>query len=69
MPDQEGLETIMEIKRDYPHIKVLAISGGGKLATGDYLSMAGRLGADFTLRKPFFKQELLDAVQELFEGK
>ena len=61
MPEKEGLETISEIKKKYSHIKILAISG----AETDYLSVAKFMGADLTLRKPFSKQELLQAVTTL----
>ena len=69
MPEKEGIETILELNKDYPHIKILAISGGGKGSAQDYLSMAKGMGADVTLKKPFVKQELLEAVQELLERK
>jgi YesN/AraC family two-component response regulator len=29
MPEKEGLETIMELQRDFPDVKIIAISGGG----------------------------------------
>ncbi len=69
MPEKEGIETIIELKRDYPHIKILAISGGGKGSAQNYLTIAKKSGADLTLSKPFIKKELLDAVQELLESK
>ena len=67
MPEKEGIETIREIKRDFSHIKILAMSGGGKGNAMDYLRMAKGMGADLTLRKPFIKQELLKAVQEILD--
>ena len=69
MPEKEGIETIIELKRDYPHIKILAISGGGKGSAQNYLAIAKKFGADLTLSKPFVKQELLEAVQEILERK
>ncbi len=69
MPEKEGIETIMEIRQDFSHIRILAISGGGRIDAKGYLSMAKQLGADLTLAKPFVKQELIEAVQELLEGK
>ena len=65
MPDKEGIETIMEIKKDYPAIKIIAMSGGGKIGADSYLQMAGHLGAGRTLEKPFHQSELIDAVREL----
>ena len=68
MPEQEGLETIRELKRDFSAIKILAISGGGKLFTPDYLHSAKLLGADLTLSKPFDKKELLKKLKKLLEA-
>ena len=65
MPEKDGLETIQELKRDYPDIKILAISGGGKISAQNYLILAQKVGADLILKKPFDKQELLDAVKKL----
>ena len=69
MPEKEGIETILEIKRDFSHIRILAISGGGRGDSQNYLLLAKKLGADLTLSKPFIKQELLEAVQELLEHR
>jgi DNA-binding NtrC family response regulator len=65
MPDKEGLETITEVKSKLPELKILAISGGGKINAKDYLLTAKALGAHSTLAKPFLKKELLDIVSEL----
>jgi len=69
MPEKEGIETIRDLKANYPELKVLAISGGGKGNAQDYLYIAKGIGADSTLKKPFISQELLVAVQELFPDK
>jgi len=66
MPEKEGIETIMELRRDFPNVKIIAISGGGKaLARDTCLRFAKGLGASRALAKPFSRQELLDAVQEV----
>ncbi len=65
MPDKEGIETIMELKKDFPAIKIIAMSGGGKVGPDSYLVMARHLGADKTLAKPFLQSELVNAVREL----
>jgi CheY-like chemotaxis protein len=62
MPEKEGLETIREIRKECPDTKVLAISGGGRLGNIDYLAIAGMLGAEEVLPKPFAPMELLDVV-------
>lgn len=69
MPDKEGIETIMEIKKYFPAIKIIAISGGGKIGPDGYLMLAGQLGADKTLAKPFMQSELIRAVRELLGEK
>ncbi len=67
MPEKEGIEIIQEIKRDFPKVKIIAISGGGTGDAGQYLDMAKTMGADNTLAKPFEKEELLKAVTDLLD--
>ncbi|RMD99368.1 MAG: response regulator [Bacteroidetes bacterium] len=67
MPRKEGLETIQEMKRDFPKIKILAVSGGGRGSANVYLELAGKLGADSVLKKPFIKRQLLEAVHGLLK--
>lgn len=62
MPGKEGIETIMEIKKSRPEVKVLAMSGGGKVTPELYLKCAGALGADATLQKPFARADLLTVI-------
>ncbi len=65
MPEKEGLELIMDLKSDYPEVKIIAISGGGKLGPHEYLPLAKDLGALATFEKPFKQEDLLIAVQEI----
>ena len=65
MPEMEGLETIRELHREYPGVKIIAMSGGGESGMLSFLSYAKRFGALRTLRKPFSREELLANVQEL----
>jgi DNA-binding response OmpR family regulator len=64
MPEKEGLETIKEIRDRSPQARILAISGGGRLGTMDFLQIARKLGADRILHKPFDPDELLDMVED-----
>jgi len=64
MPEKDGLETIKELKRDFPDAKIIAISGGDKVGPGNYLKMAKNQGALCTLTKPIEQEELLAAVQK-----
>lgn len=53
MPDKEGIALIMELRRDYPGAKIIAMSGGGRIGNKDFVSIATALGADAGLQKPF----------------
>jgi DNA-binding NtrC family response regulator len=68
MPEKEGLETIFELRRDDPGVKVIAISGGGHLAPQGYLDTAARFGAQRTFAKPVDRDQLLTAIRELLEA-
>ncbi len=65
MPNKEGLETITEIRRDFPDLKMIAISGGGRIGPGSYLPLAQSLGAHRTFAKPFTLAEIVAAIREL----
>jgi CheY-like chemotaxis protein len=67
MPNQEGLETIMQLRQLTPHLKIIAISGGGRLGPEDYLPIAEGIGAALTLAKPFLAEEMLAAVARLLK--
>ena len=53
MPEQEGMQTIQQLRQADPDVKILAISGGGRLVNIDFLQVALHLGADGILPKPF----------------
>jgi CheY-like chemotaxis protein len=63
MPVKDGLKFIMELVRDYPDLKILAISGGGAIKAERYLTMAGYLGDIATLEKPFKREAFLEQVR------
>jgi len=65
MPEKEGLETIMQIRRDFPDVKIIAMSGGGRISATHYLEMAQTIGADRTFAKPFDRTDVINAVREL----
>lgn len=67
MPEKEGIETIRELRRDFPDLKIIAISGGGRASADGYLSVAKTIGANKTLSKPFDLKKILDTVKELLE--
>lgn len=65
MPEKEGIETIIELRRSSHGSKILAISGGGHAGKIDFLTVAKKLGADLVLQKPIRAAELLNAVASL----
>src|ERR1700675_2473266 len=58
MPEKEGLEVLMELRKKQPPVKIIAISGG------DYLHMAKLMGAAKVLAKPFSSDVLIAAISE-----
>ena len=62
MPEQEGLETIKQLKMEFPEASIIAMSG--KPTGGTMLTVAKRLGATTVLQKPFLPEELLKVVEE-----
>jgi CheY-like chemotaxis protein len=65
MPEQEGFETIRELRRDFPATSIIAMSGGGQMGCDTLLAIAERLGAQRVLQKPFGLRDMLDAVHQL----
>src|ERR1043166_1095194 len=63
MPEQDGLETLMEIRRNTPGAKVIAISGHGT----ESLEVAKRLGAVGALTKPFQLADLLSVMRQALD--
>ena len=68
MPDKEGIETLIQFKRDYPDTKVIMISSGGRRQVEDFLNIAQRFGADVVLKKPIKPSILLSHTTELLWG-
>jgi DNA-binding response OmpR family regulator len=67
MPDIEGLEVIMELRRNDQNVRIIAMSGGGQVRAEEYLGTAQKLGANLTLSKPFGNQEFLEAVRGVLD--
>jgi YesN/AraC family two-component response regulator len=65
MPDKEGLELIIEMKKKSPELKIIAMSGGGRISPESYLECARHFGAEKVFQKPFKQKELVTAVREL----
>ena len=63
MPRQEGIETILTLRRTDPDTKIIAISGGGHTGNTDALEMARLLGANGIIEKPFRTDQLLATIK------
>lgn len=63
MPKKDGLETVRELQGLYPELKIIVISGGGWTKSSLFLDIARKLGAHYTLYKPFHPQELIEALK------
>ena len=68
MPDMEGIETIRELRKINPDVKIIAFSGGGSLSPEGYLKIAASMGARYTFKKPFDINELKEAVKKLLDS-
>jgi DNA-binding NtrC family response regulator len=62
MPEQEGIQTITELRRLDPAVRIIAISGGGRIGNTDFLKIAQHLGAADVVAKPFDPDDLVERV-------
>ena len=65
MPEEDGLKVVIKLRELKPSIKIIAISGGGKVGPGSYLNLAKALGADAIYSKPFSLNDLVDTIEQL----
>lgn len=68
MPDSDGIEVICTVREKNPDIKIIAISGGGRISAHDHLRVAHQLGANGILAKPFTTDQLLCEVNRLLSA-
>jgi len=64
MPEKEGIETIIELRKARPDVRIVVISGGARVNSLDFLEVAKKFGAAAALRKPFAMTELCRVVNE-----
>ena len=69
MPEKEGIEIILALRKDYPDVPIFAMSGCGIKPPDGYLKMAKLSGAQAIFEKPIKKEELLNAVKKALEFK
>jgi CheY-like chemotaxis protein len=65
MPEKDGLETIIDLRKRHPGLKILARSGGDRTGNRQYLRIAKEFGAVRVLPKPFRPKEILTVVEEI----
>ena len=65
MPNKDGLETIVELRKRQPDIRILAISSGGVMDRSLLLRTAMAIGADESLQKPLRLETFADTVTRL----
>ena len=69
MPEEDGLKVVIKLRELKPSIKIIAISGGGKVGPGSYLNLAKALGADAIYSKPFSVNDLISKIEQLLDNE
>jgi CheY-like chemotaxis protein len=67
MPEEDGLKVVIKLRELKPSLKIIAISGGGKVGPGSYLNLAKALGADAIYSKPFSINDLIAKIEQLLD--
>lgn len=62
MPETDGLEMIMRVRKESGNVRIIAMSGGGRTRNMDMLDFAKSFGADAVLAKPFLPKELISSI-------
>lgn len=65
MPNMEGLETSVALLDKFPDVKIIAVSGGGRVAPESYLDLAQEMGVHAILKKPFESSDIEPLVENL----
>jgi DNA-binding response OmpR family regulator len=68
MPEEEGLETILEFRGRSPAVRIISISGGGEIESHNHLKTARAMGSRKTFPKPLEPGKLPDPVRELLQN-
>jgi len=66
MPNKEGFETIKDLNNEFPDAKIVAMSGGGKNSSENYLDIAKKFNVVDVFEKSFEWEEMLKIVRKLF---
>ncbi|WP_319779699.1 response regulator [Maridesulfovibrio sp.] len=65
MPEKEGVQTVRELMKENPDVKIIAVSGGSSSANYDSLDWIKMFGVKYTFTKPFNAKAILAAVDDL----
>jgi CheY-like chemotaxis protein len=65
MPEMDGLETLLSIKKQSPTTSVVMMTGGGARCRMDFLEAAKRFGADDVIKKPFTAEQLVSVIKQV----
>ena len=68
MPDVDGYEVILDLRRMGMSDRTIAVSGGGRTAADDYLVTAQHFDVAATFNKPIDLQALRDKVDEIIKS-
>lgn len=67
MPFMNGIDFISKVKKDFPDLKVIAITGGGNIygKVGELLEQAKKQGADGLVEKPYKMKDILKLIEDI----
>ncbi len=68
MPNKDGIGMIIDLQKEFPDVRIIAMSGGGLNKPEGYLKGAKKLGAAYTLTKPIDREKMLRAVKNTIKG-
>jgi len=62
MPEMDGVEVILKLRKTEPDLRIIAVSGGGLSHNFQFLDLTNNLGANLVLHKPILPDELVEHV-------
>jgi YesN/AraC family two-component response regulator len=67
MPEKEGIETIIDLRKSSPDICIIAMSDGGKYGQNYFNNLTKVLGVKTFLKKPFSSKELINTINQFLD--
>ncbi|MFP6584206.1 MAG: response regulator [Candidatus Hydrogenedentota bacterium] len=65
MPRMTGHEVMLTLRKDFPELKIIAMTGGGNVDSKLYLRVSESIGADWTVSKPFIMSEFMQGFEKI----